>query len=103
MLEGAKQEGTNDVVYSRHQTPVLEDDQERHGRLIPGPPAAGLKGCWVIDLLTGGEPLRVGQEEALDRPEPPPLILPPAEFAQLIRSDYEKYGKLIKDIGIKLD
>jgi len=32
-----------------------------------------------------------------------PLILPPAEFAQLIRSDYEKYGKLIKDIGIKLD
>jgi len=32
-----------------------------------------------------------------------PLILPPAEFTQLIRSDYEKYGKLIKDIGIKLD
>ncbi len=32
-----------------------------------------------------------------------PLILPPAEFAQLIRNDYEKYGKLIKDIGIKLD
>ena len=32
-----------------------------------------------------------------------PLILPPSEFALLIRSDYEKYGKLIKDIGIKLD
>jgi hypothetical protein len=25
MLEGAKQEGTSDVAYSRRQTPVLED------------------------------------------------------------------------------
>ena len=32
-----------------------------------------------------------------------PLILPPADFAALIRSDYEKYGKLIREIGIKLD
>jgi len=31
------------------------------------------------------------------------LILPPADFAALIRSDYEKYGKLIREIGIKLD
>lgn len=38
--------------------------------------AAHAKGCWVIDLLTGGEPLGVAQEEALDRPEPPPLTLP---------------------------
>jgi tripartite-type tricarboxylate transporter receptor subunit TctC len=32
-----------------------------------------------------------------------PLILSPADFAALIRSDYEKYGKVIKEIGIKLD
>ena len=28
MLEGAKQEGTSDVAYSRNQPSVLEDDQE---------------------------------------------------------------------------
>jgi tripartite-type tricarboxylate transporter receptor subunit TctC len=32
-----------------------------------------------------------------------PLILSPADFTALIRSDYEKYGKVIKEIGIKLD
>jgi len=32
-----------------------------------------------------------------------PLILSPADFALLIRSDYEKYGKVIEQIGIKLD
>jgi tripartite-type tricarboxylate transporter receptor subunit TctC len=32
-----------------------------------------------------------------------PLILSPADFSALIRSDYEKYGKLVKEIGIKLD
>jgi tripartite-type tricarboxylate transporter receptor subunit TctC len=32
-----------------------------------------------------------------------PLVLSPADFDALIRSDYEKYGKVIKEIGIKLD
>ena len=32
-----------------------------------------------------------------------PLILSPADFAALIRHDYEKYGKLVKEMGIKLD
>ena len=32
-----------------------------------------------------------------------PLILSPADFAVLIRGDYEKYGKLTREIGIKLD
>ena len=32
-----------------------------------------------------------------------PLALAPADFSALIRSDYEKYGKLIREIGIKLD
>lgn len=32
-----------------------------------------------------------------------PLILSPADFNTLIRSDYEKYGKLIRGIGIKVD
>ena len=30
-----------------------------------------------------------------------PLLLSPAEFAELMRADYEKYGKLVRDIGIK--
>ncbi len=32
-----------------------------------------------------------------------PLVLSPAEFSALIRKDYEKYGKLVKEIGIKID
>jgi tripartite-type tricarboxylate transporter receptor subunit TctC len=27
----------------------------------------------------------------------------PAEFAALIRSDYDKYGKLVREIGVKVD
>ncbi|MCC6776846.1 MAG: tripartite tricarboxylate transporter substrate binding protein [Hyphomicrobiales bacterium] len=32
-----------------------------------------------------------------------PLVLQPAQFAALIRSDYERYGKIIKELGIRLD
>ena len=32
-----------------------------------------------------------------------PLILTPAEFSELIARDYEKYGKIIKEIGIKVE
>jgi tripartite-type tricarboxylate transporter receptor subunit TctC len=32
-----------------------------------------------------------------------PLILAPADFSALIHRDYEKYGKLVKELGIKLD
>jgi tripartite-type tricarboxylate transporter receptor subunit TctC len=32
-----------------------------------------------------------------------PLVLSPADFAALIRSDYEKYGKVVKEIGIKIE
>jgi tripartite-type tricarboxylate transporter receptor subunit TctC len=31
-----------------------------------------------------------------------PLILPPAEFSALIKRDYDKYGKLVRDVGIKV-
>ena len=31
-----------------------------------------------------------------------PLILKPAEFAGLMRQDYDKYGKLVRDIGVKV-
>ena len=31
------------------------------------------------------------------------LIMEPAEFTATIRADYEKYGKLVKDIGAKVD
>jgi tripartite-type tricarboxylate transporter receptor subunit TctC len=32
-----------------------------------------------------------------------PLILSPADFAALIRRDYDKYGKLVRDIGVKIN
>ena len=32
-----------------------------------------------------------------------PLITTPAEFSSLIRADYEKYGKLIKALDIKVE
>src|SRR2546422_3339416 len=32
-----------------------------------------------------------------------PLVLPPDEFAALIRRDYEKYAKVVKDLGVKVD
>ena len=32
-----------------------------------------------------------------------PLILTPADFNDLIRRDYEKYRKLVADIGVKID
>jgi tripartite-type tricarboxylate transporter receptor subunit TctC len=32
-----------------------------------------------------------------------PLITTPGEFAEMIRDDYEKYGKLVKDLGLRVD
>jgi len=32
-----------------------------------------------------------------------PLILTPADFAALMRQDYEKYGKLVRDVGVKIE
>jgi len=32
-----------------------------------------------------------------------PLILSPADFSKLIRDDNEKYGKIVKELGIKTD
>ena len=32
-----------------------------------------------------------------------PFISTPAEFADLIRRDYDKYGKVVKDVGVKVD
>jgi tripartite-type tricarboxylate transporter receptor subunit TctC len=32
-----------------------------------------------------------------------PLILLPADFSALIRTDYQKYGKIVRDLGIKMD
>jgi len=32
-----------------------------------------------------------------------PLVLSPADFSKLIRDDYEKYGKIVKDLGIRSD
>ncbi len=31
-----------------------------------------------------------------------PLIMTPAEFSALIKRDYDKYGKLVRDVGIKM-
>jgi tripartite-type tricarboxylate transporter receptor subunit TctC len=32
-----------------------------------------------------------------------PYVTEPEEFLQMIRSERDKYGQLIKDIGLKLD
>jgi tripartite-type tricarboxylate transporter receptor subunit TctC len=32
-----------------------------------------------------------------------PLILPPADFDALIRADYERYGRIIREIAVRLD
>lgn len=32
-----------------------------------------------------------------------PMITTPEEFTAMIKADYEKYGKVVKDIGVKLD
>jgi tripartite-type tricarboxylate transporter receptor subunit TctC len=32
-----------------------------------------------------------------------PFASTPEAFAELIRSDYEKYGRIVKQVGIKLD
>jgi tripartite-type tricarboxylate transporter receptor subunit TctC len=32
-----------------------------------------------------------------------PYVSTPEQFSALIRRDHEKYGKVVKDLGIKLD
>jgi tripartite-type tricarboxylate transporter receptor subunit TctC len=32
-----------------------------------------------------------------------PFLASPEEFAALIQRDYEKYAKVVKDIGLKVD
>jgi tripartite-type tricarboxylate transporter receptor subunit TctC len=58
-------------------------------------------------------PLRAAVEKALAAPDVrqklnaaggvEPFVTTPDEFAALIRRDYDKYGKIVKTIGIKLD
>jgi tripartite-type tricarboxylate transporter receptor subunit TctC len=31
-----------------------------------------------------------------------PLVLSPVDFSRLIREDYEKYGKIVRQLGIKI-
>ena len=58
-------------------------------------------------------PLRAAVEKALAAPDVrqklsaaggvEPFVTTPDEFAALIRRDYDKYGKIVKTIGIKID
>jgi len=32
-----------------------------------------------------------------------PLLLPAGEFAALIRRDYDKYAKVVKDVSVRVD
>jgi tripartite-type tricarboxylate transporter receptor subunit TctC len=58
-------------------------------------------------------PLRAAIEKALAAPDVrqklnsaggvEPFVTTPDEFAALIRRDYDKYGKIVKTIGVKLD
>jgi tripartite-type tricarboxylate transporter receptor subunit TctC len=74
---------------------------------------------WLGLFAPGGTPeaivgkLRDEVQKALKEPELAerlnvtgrlePLITTPEEFAALIRKDYERYGALVKEIGIKLE
>jgi tripartite-type tricarboxylate transporter receptor subunit TctC len=59
------------------------------------------------------ERLRSEVKKALESPEVKqrlnsagglePLVLTPQEFSALMRRDYEKYGRVVKDLGVKLD
>jgi tripartite-type tricarboxylate transporter receptor subunit TctC len=59
------------------------------------------------------EKLRIEIRKALELPEIreklhaagglEPLVTTPEEFAALIRRDYDRFGKLIKEVGIKAD
>jgi tripartite-type tricarboxylate transporter receptor subunit TctC len=58
-------------------------------------------------------PLRAAVQKALTSPDVrqklnaagglEPFVTTPDEFADLIRRDYDKYGKIVKSIGIKVD
>ena len=32
-----------------------------------------------------------------------PMITTPEEFSAMIKADYDRYGKVVRDIGVKLD
>ena len=32
-----------------------------------------------------------------------PLVLSPADFSKLIREDYEKYGQIVRQLGISIN
>jgi tripartite-type tricarboxylate transporter receptor subunit TctC len=49
-------------------------------------------------LESGDVKQRLNSSGGLD-----PYVLSPGEFAALIRRDYEKYGKVVKDLGVKVD
>jgi tripartite-type tricarboxylate transporter receptor subunit TctC len=64
----------------------------------PEPIVATLRGLTNTILKRPDFAARLGVSGGLE-----PLVLSEAEFADLIQQDYEKYGKLISEIGVKLD
>jgi tripartite-type tricarboxylate transporter receptor subunit TctC len=74
---------------------------------------------WLALFAPGGTPepvlarLRAAVDKALAAPDVKqklnaaggvePFVTTPDEFAALIRRDYEKYGRIVKSIGVKVD
>ena len=51
-----------------------------------------LAGVLIVAALPSAQPVFTGAE-----------IFPPEEFAALIQRDYDKYGKIVKEVGVKVD
>lgn len=67
-------------------------------RLTPEPVLARLRAEINKQLATAEVKEKFNRAGGLD-----PLITTPGEFAELIREDYEKYGKLVKELGLRID
>jgi tripartite-type tricarboxylate transporter receptor subunit TctC len=67
-------------------------------RGLPPPVLQRLRAEINIALGSADVKEKLGRSGALE-----PLILSPEEFSALIRADYEKYGKVVRDVGVKLD
>jgi tripartite-type tricarboxylate transporter receptor subunit TctC len=64
----------------------------------------GAAGAWPTAALAQSPyPVRSVRILVPSTPGGAPLILTSSDFADLIHQDYEKYGRLIKEIGVKID
>jgi tripartite-type tricarboxylate transporter receptor subunit TctC len=102
------------AVTSKKRSPVLPD-LPTIGEFYPGYEVTIWQGLFaptgtpqaIIDKLRKGVNTVLAQPDVAKRliasGSGVPSITTPEEFNAMIRADYESYGKLIKDIGLKID